>query len=88
MSDRERLLPGSAVAALADTDAEHALKAPFDALQGDAVDRMLYADSKMRLPDHPVMITDRMTHGARTGNAQSRSWITSWRNSPPVCPGR
>lgn len=31
----------------------------------DAVDRMLYADSQSRLPDHPVMIQDRMTmaHG-------------------------
>ncbi|MEO2047688.1 MAG: asparagine synthase (glutamine-hydrolyzing) [Pirellulales bacterium] len=31
----------------------------------DSVDRMLYADSQVRLPDHPVMIQDRMTmaHG-------------------------
>lgn len=31
----------------------------------DVVDRMLYADSMLRLPDHPVMISDRMTmaHG-------------------------
>lgn len=31
----------------------------------DLVDRMLYADSQSRLPDHPVMIQDRMTmaHG-------------------------
>jgi asparagine synthase (glutamine-hydrolysing) len=31
----------------------------------DVVDRMLYADSQSRLPDHPVMIQDRMTmaHG-------------------------
>jgi asparagine synthase (glutamine-hydrolysing) len=50
---------------LADWDAEMALKAPFDAQVGDMVDRMLYADSKIRLPDHPVMISDRMTmaHG-------------------------
>jgi asparagine synthase (glutamine-hydrolysing) len=50
---------------LAGADAEMALKAPFDALVGDTVDRMLYADSKIRLPDHPVMISDRMTmaHG-------------------------
>jgi asparagine synthase (glutamine-hydrolysing) len=49
-------------------DAESALKAPYDAIAGDAVDRMLYADSKVRLPDHPVMISDRMTmaHGLET----------------------
>lgn len=31
----------------------------------DSVDRMLYADTQSRLPDHPVMIQDRMTmaHG-------------------------
>ncbi|QBQ54409.1 asparagine synthase (glutamine-hydrolyzing) [Nitrosococcus wardiae] len=31
----------------------------------NSVDRMLYADSQIRLPDHPVMILDRMTmaHG-------------------------
>jgi len=27
----------------------------------DIIDRMLYADSQVRLPDHPVMILDRMT---------------------------
>jgi asparagine synthase (glutamine-hydrolysing) len=50
---------------LLDADAEEALKGPFDALQGPLVDRMLYADSKVRLPDHPVMISDRMSmaHG-------------------------
>ncbi|NJO38476.1 MAG: hypothetical protein HC871_13800 [Rhizobiales bacterium] len=38
----------------------------FDRVPGrDLVDRMLYADGHMRLPDHPVMISDRMTmaHG-------------------------
>jgi Asparagine synthase len=37
---------------LANADAELALRAPYDALDGDAVDRMLYADSMIRLPDH------------------------------------
>jgi asparagine synthase (glutamine-hydrolysing) len=52
-------------AELAAADAEGALKQPFDALAGPLVDRMLYADSKVRLPDHPVMISDRMSmaHG-------------------------
>jgi asparagine synthase (glutamine-hydrolysing) len=52
-------------AELACADAENALKAPFDTLPGPLVDRMLYADSKVRLPDHPVMISDRMSmaHG-------------------------
>jgi asparagine synthase (glutamine-hydrolysing) len=53
---------------LADADAERAVRAPYDALDGDMIDRMLYADSKIRLPDHPVMISDRMTmaHGLET----------------------
>jgi asparagine synthase (glutamine-hydrolysing) len=46
-------------------DAEAAIRVPFDATPGDDLDRMLSADSQVRLPDHPVMITDRMTmaHG-------------------------
>jgi asparagine synthase (glutamine-hydrolysing) len=50
---------------LAGFDPTRALQDPFERVSGDAIDRMLYADSKVRLPDHPVMITDRMTmaHG-------------------------
>lgn len=53
---------------LAGHEAELALKAPYDAIGGSAIDRMLYADSKIRLPDHPVMISDRMSmaHGLET----------------------
>jgi asparagine synthase (glutamine-hydrolysing) len=62
---RRSILTDASHEQLAGADAEMALKAPFDALVGDTVDRMLYADSKIRLPDHPVMISDRMTmaHG-------------------------
>jgi asparagine synthase (glutamine-hydrolysing) len=65
---RTSLFTSSALNELADADAENALKAPFEALQGSLVDRMLYADSKVRLPDHPVMISDRMSmaHGLET----------------------
>ena len=50
---------------LVSASAEDAIAAPYDDAKGDALDRMLYADSKVRLPDHPVMITDRMSmaHG-------------------------
>ncbi len=47
-------------------DAEAAIREPFNAASAtDVVDRMLYADSRVRLPDHSVMILDRMTmaHG-------------------------
>jgi asparagine synthase (glutamine-hydrolysing) len=45
--------------------AEAAVAEPYDFARFDTLDRMLYADSKVRLPDHPVMITDRMSmaHG-------------------------
>ena len=38
---------------------------PYEAADGSDLDRMLYADSMVRLPNHPVMITDRicMAHG-------------------------
>ncbi|HEX2494462.1 MAG TPA: asparagine synthase-related protein, partial [Steroidobacter sp.] len=46
-------------------DAEAAIRTPYEQASGDALDRMLYADSNVRLPNHPVMITDRvcMAHG-------------------------
>jgi asparagine synthase (glutamine-hydrolysing) len=62
---RDQLLSADVRAQLAAFDPEAALKGPFDSLGGDHIDRMLYADSKIRLPDHPVMISDRMSmaHG-------------------------
>jgi asparagine synthase (glutamine-hydrolysing) len=64
-SMRDKLLSPRTRAELDGFDPELVLKAPFDALHGDHIDRMLYADSKVRLPDHPVMISDRMSmaHG-------------------------
>jgi asparagine synthase (glutamine-hydrolysing) len=46
-------------------DAEAAIRKPYEESQGGDLDRMLYADSLVRLPNHPVMITDRicMAHG-------------------------
>jgi asparagine synthase (glutamine-hydrolysing) len=46
-------------------DAEAAIRTPYEASRGGPLDRMLYADSMVRLPNHPVMITDRicMAHG-------------------------
>lgn len=46
-------------------DAEAAIRNPYEASGGGDLDRMLYADSMVRLPNHPVMITDRicMAHG-------------------------
>jgi asparagine synthase (glutamine-hydrolysing) len=64
-SMREQLLSPGARAELGGFDPELVLKEPFDSQKGDHIDRMLYADSKVRLPDHPVMISDRMSmaHG-------------------------
>ena len=46
-------------------DAEAAIRGPYEAAGGPALDKMLFADSMVRLPNHPVMITDRicMAHG-------------------------
>ncbi len=52
--------------ALGQFDAEALIANAYDAAHAKSpVDRMLSADSQIRLPDHPVMITDRMTmaHG-------------------------
>jgi asparagine synthase (glutamine-hydrolysing) len=43
-------------------DAEASIREAFDNAEAkDIIDRMLSADSFVRLPDHPVMILDRMT---------------------------
>lgn len=62
---RSELFTADALAELTGTHAERAIEEPYDSLDGGPLDRMLYADSRVRLPDHPVMITDRMTmaHG-------------------------
>jgi asparagine synthase (glutamine-hydrolysing) len=62
---RSELFTADAGRELAGTRAERAIEEPYDTLDGGPLDRMLYADSRIRLPDHPVMITDRMTmaHG-------------------------
>lgn len=66
--DRERrraLLGPAAKAGWETLDAEAAIRVPYEAAQGTDLDRMLHADSLVRLPNHPVMITDRicMAHG-------------------------
>lgn len=63
---RRTLFSPDAAAQLRNAAAEDAIRLPFESLSGsDHLSRMLYADTKVRLPDHPVMITDRMTmaHG-------------------------
>jgi len=47
---------------LAGFDPENAIVEYYDSAKADdIVDKMLYADTCTRLPDHPVMISDRMT---------------------------
>lgn len=57
---RGALFTDEARAMLQGARAEAPIEQRFQAVEGDVLDRMLYADSGIRLPDHPVMITDRM----------------------------
>lgn len=61
--DRKNSLYGPVMQAVTKTfDAENSIREVFDSADAhDIVDRMLCADSFVRLPDHPVMIQDRMT---------------------------
>lgn len=65
--DLRQNLYGSHMQALLETlDPEREIREAYDRAHAtDPVDRMLYADSQIRLPDHSVMILDRMTmaHG-------------------------
>ncbi|TNF98412.1 MAG: hypothetical protein EP297_08110, partial [Gammaproteobacteria bacterium] len=59
---RRQQLYGPSMLQAAAFDPESSIREPYDqAHASDIVDRMLYADSSVRLPDHPVMILDRMT---------------------------
>jgi asparagine synthase (glutamine-hydrolysing) len=63
---RQQLYGPAMQEAAASFDAEASIRGPFESAKAsDVVDRMLYADSHVRLPDHSVMILDRMTmaHG-------------------------
>ena len=67
--ERRRALFSSALRdPLGSLDAEAAIRTPYEHATGDELDRMLHADSLVRLPNHPVMITDRMSmaHGLET----------------------
>ncbi len=59
---RETLYGPAMRDALGDVDPEESIRAAFEAANAtEMLDRMLYSDDCVRLPDHPVMITDRMT---------------------------
>ncbi|HKT73573.1 MAG TPA: asparagine synthase (glutamine-hydrolyzing) [Steroidobacteraceae bacterium] len=62
---RAQLFSSAVLAQLRGVHSEGAIEDPFESTEGEPLDRMLHADSQVRLPDHPVMITDRMTmaHG-------------------------
>ncbi|MGH8217304.1 MAG: asparagine synthase (glutamine-hydrolyzing), partial [Steroidobacteraceae bacterium] len=62
---RARLYAQAAHEALEGWCGESVIEAHFAQRAAEPLDRMLSADSAIRLPDHPVMITDRMTmaHG-------------------------
>jgi asparagine synthase (glutamine-hydrolysing) len=62
---RRQLLTPEAGRQLESVSAEHAISGPYQEVAGEPLDHMLYADTRVRLPDHPVMITDRMSmaHG-------------------------
>ena len=63
---RERLYDTSFRASLAASDPFRCITEPYDAAGAvESIDRMLWADSAVRMPDHSVMILDRvsMAHG-------------------------
>ena len=59
---RKKLYGATMNRAVSGFEPEEAIWQPFDrANASDPIDKMLNADSFVRLPDHPVMISDRMT---------------------------
>lgn len=66
--ERQLLFTPEALRALEGLDAESVIRVPYERARGASLDKMMYADSKIRLPDHPVVISDRtsMAHGLET----------------------
>lgn len=63
---RNRVYADGFLSRVASFDPEGTIKEHFDSANAkELVDRMLHSDSRVRMPDHPVMILDRMTmaHG-------------------------
>ncbi len=68
-------------------DPEVAILRPFERVQAnDMLDRMFYADLQVRLPDHPVMILDRMAmaHGLEARSPFMDHKIAEFAASLPV----
>jgi asparagine synthase (glutamine-hydrolysing) len=59
---RDRLYGGAMSGTSVSFDPGAAIRSPFETASAEhPIDRMLHADSLVRLPDHAVMITDRMS---------------------------
>lgn len=60
--DKESLYAPEVIGQLAGRDATESIVAGFESAEAeDDLDRMLYADIETRLPEHSLMLTDRMT---------------------------
>ncbi len=71
-----------------ETAADDAFRACFRAVpKKDVLNRMLYADAKIWLPDDLLLKADKMTM-ANGLELRCRSSITSWWNSPPPLPAQ
>ena len=84
---KERLYGPALKQALGQFDAETLIANAYDAAHArDPVDRMLSADSQIRLPDHPVMISDRMTmaHGLEARSPFMDHTIAEYMAQVPV----
>lgn len=62
---RSDLFSQESIEKLTGSSPEQDIIQAYEDTSGSALDKMLHADSMIRLPDHPVMITDRMSmaHG-------------------------
>ncbi|MDH3731874.1 MAG: asparagine synthase (glutamine-hydrolyzing) [Gemmatimonadota bacterium] len=84
---RHRLFTSEAIATLGGQAAEGVLAAPYESARAThPIDRMLAADVAVRLPDHPVMLTDRMTmaHGLEARSPYMDSRLVDFAARLPV----
>jgi asparagine synthase (glutamine-hydrolysing) len=85
---KEKLYGARLRTAVVSFEAEAAIRTPYEMAHAiDSIDRMLSADSQVRLPDHSVMILDRMSmaHGLEARSPFMDHKIAEYAARLPVC---
>ena len=83
---REPLYGPALARTVAEFDPYEAIRSAYERAPAEhPIDKMLYADNQIRLPDHSVMILDRTAMARTASKRAARSWTTRSPSSPRGC---